>query len=318
MDSSLLSVCVITYNHVNYIKEALEGVFMQKTNFSWELVIADDFSTDGTREILLKYKEKYPDIITLILQEKNVGAGQNWFDLISYPKSKYIAYFEGDDYWIDPYKLQKQVDFLEAHEDFNVVFTNTIVVNKLSETVRIGHYEDRIYTLNDVMRGFIPPTQTILFRNIQNLTLFMNQFSNFPSGDRLIAYYCALHGKIGYIPEQTAAYRDSGEGIWSSNPFYDKIKKSAINFEHFYNILGLSRNSEYCTRKQFLSFCMLLIYCIKYPKSFFKDDNFKFLIQIWKKQKHAKRLKVIFSILKDEIQKKSFVNCFKRVRKDFR
>ena len=107
MDIPLLSVCLITYNHVNFIKQAIDGVLMQKVDFAWELIIADDFSTDGTREILLEYKNKYPDFIKLILQEKNVGSAQNLIDLITVPISKYITYFDGDDYWIDPLKLQK-------------------------------------------------------------------------------------------------------------------------------------------------------------------------------------------------------------------
>ena len=91
---------------------------MQKVDFDYELIIADDYSTDGTREIILDYKENYPGLIKLILQKRNVGPGKNWLDLIEAPKSKYIAYFEGDDYWTDPYKLQKQVDFLEANEGY--------------------------------------------------------------------------------------------------------------------------------------------------------------------------------------------------------
>ncbi|MBA3704787.1 MAG: glycosyltransferase, partial [Bacteroidetes bacterium] len=115
---------MITYNHVNYIRQAIEGVLMQNVDFTWELIIADDCSTDGTREILLEYKRKYPDFIKLILQEKNVGPRQNWFDLINAPLSKYIAYFEGDDYWTDPLKLQKQVTFLESNSNYSFCCTN--------------------------------------------------------------------------------------------------------------------------------------------------------------------------------------------------
>src|SRR5260221_9377408 len=107
MSTPLLSVCLITYNHSKFIRQAIEGVLMQSVNFSWELIIADDCSTDGTREILLEYKQKYPDFIKLILQKQNVGPAKNWLGLITSPKSKYIAYFEGDDFWIHPFKLQK-------------------------------------------------------------------------------------------------------------------------------------------------------------------------------------------------------------------
>jgi glycosyltransferase involved in cell wall biosynthesis len=80
---------------VNFISQAIEGVMMQQVNFPWEFIIADDFSNDGTREIVLDYRKKYPDIIRLILQEKNVGPSKNWHDLIRNAKGKYIAYFEG-------------------------------------------------------------------------------------------------------------------------------------------------------------------------------------------------------------------------------
>ena len=88
MDVPLLSVCSTTYNHVNFIKQAIDGFLVQKVDFALEIIIADYFSTDGTREILLEYENKYPDLIKLILQEKNVGAAQNCIDLITAPKSK--------------------------------------------------------------------------------------------------------------------------------------------------------------------------------------------------------------------------------------
>lgn len=115
--SSLLSVCLITYNHASYIKQAIEGILMQKVGFAWELIIADDFSTDGTREIVIDFQKQHPDFIRLILQEKNVGPDQNWLDLITASKSNYIAYLEGDDYWTDPLKLQRQVDIFLKFPD---------------------------------------------------------------------------------------------------------------------------------------------------------------------------------------------------------
>jgi len=126
----ILSVCLITYNHVKYIEQAIEGVLMQQVDFSFELVIADDFSTDGTRELLLAYKKKYPELIKLILQKKNVGPAKNWMNLITFPQCKYIAYFEGDDYWTDPYKLQKQVDYLERYSSCVGCFSDTSVINE--------------------------------------------------------------------------------------------------------------------------------------------------------------------------------------------
>ena len=126
MESSLLSVRLITYNHEKYIRQAIDSILAQKVNFTWDIVIADDFSTDSTRSILIEYEKKYPNLIKLILQKENVGPARNFVDLISFKTSSYIAYIEGDDYWTDSLKLQKQVDFLEKNIDYSICFHNTL------------------------------------------------------------------------------------------------------------------------------------------------------------------------------------------------
>lgn len=118
----LLSIVTITYNHEPYIRKCIEGVLMQQVNFPIEFIIAEDCSTDGTLAICKEYAEKYPDLIKLITSENNVGAIANERRAMKAAKGKYIAFCEGDDYWTDPLKLQKQVDFLEEHLDYSVTF----------------------------------------------------------------------------------------------------------------------------------------------------------------------------------------------------
>lgn len=120
----LVSVKMITYNHEPYIAQAIEGVIMQETDFPIELIIGEDCSTDRTREIVLDYQKKHPDIIRVITSEKNVGMQKNSFRTNKACRGKYIAICEGDDYWIDPLKLRKQVDFLEANSDYGMVHTD--------------------------------------------------------------------------------------------------------------------------------------------------------------------------------------------------
>lgn len=209
MSAPLLSVCLLTYNHVKYIREAIDGVLMQKTNFSWELIIADDFSTDGTREIVLEYKEKYPDLIKLILQEKNVGSAKNFIDLISAPTSKYIAYFEGDDYWTDPYKLQKQVDFLEEHQDYGLVYMKAICFHQ--ETGRTSKtIGGPATTFNQLIINNEIPTLTVCFRNdiliLYNETV-QPEARNWLMGDYPMWLYFALKAKIYFINETSCVYR---------------------------------------------------------------------------------------------------------------
>ena len=122
MDKPLVSIVTITYNHEPWISMAIEGVLMQKVSFPIEYIIAEDCSTDGTRKICEQYARKYPDIIKLLPSDKNYGAVKNEHRAFVAAKGKYIATCEGDDYWTDPLKLQKQVDFLEAHPEYSVTF----------------------------------------------------------------------------------------------------------------------------------------------------------------------------------------------------
>ena len=113
----MVSVSLICYNQEKYISKAIDSVLMQKTKFDYEIVLSDDCSTDDTAEICKKYAEKYPDIIRLIKRDKNIGGVRNYLENYKLCKGKYISYLEGDDFFVDPYKLQKQVDFLEIPMD---------------------------------------------------------------------------------------------------------------------------------------------------------------------------------------------------------
>lgn len=116
----LVSIVCITYNHEPYLRDALEGFLFQKTTFPFEIILAEDCSTDGTRAICEEYAAKYPDKINYIYRDHNVGYNENEYEAMCAAKGKYIAYCEGDDYWTDSLKLQKQVDFLESHPEYAV------------------------------------------------------------------------------------------------------------------------------------------------------------------------------------------------------
>ena len=234
MKTPLLSVCLITYNHENFIRQAIEGVLMQKVDFDWELIIAEDCSTDNTRTIVLEYKEKYPDFIKLILQEKNVGAAKNWMDLLSAPKSKYIAYFEGDDYWTDSLKLQKQVDFLEANLEYSMCFHQVgILRNEKVEKDIISAHVPETTTILDLAKGNYIHTCSVVFRN--NLfAKFPEYFKKAPVGDYFLHLLNARYGAIKCFEEVMGAYRIHNSSSWSSKtqeeqillwvPFLRKIK----------------------------------------------------------------------------------------------
>lgn len=214
MKIPLLSVCLITYNHEKYIRQAIEGVLCQKVDFDWEFIIADDFSTDGTRAIIIEYKEKFPELIKLILQEKNVGPGRNWFDLMEAPKSKYIAYFEGDDYWIDEKKLQKQVDFLENNTNCVFCFHKAyrISPNNLNyKDVYPKSVNNTIVTTEEFFTIPTIPTASLVYRN----QTILNDFIHHSQGDFVL--YCTMLSKgfAGYLDEIMSVYRLHEKGVSS-------------------------------------------------------------------------------------------------------
>ena len=143
----LVSICSITYNHAPYIRQCLEGFLMQKTSFPFEIIINDDCSTDGTTEIIQEYAEKYPDIIKPIFHDENqyLKGVRGMFATFCYPRAqgKYIALCEGDDYWIDPLKLQKQVDILEKSPHVTMVYTGFRTVNMSS-----NEYSSEVHSQN--------------------------------------------------------------------------------------------------------------------------------------------------------------------------
>ena len=137
MTEPLVSVKMITYNHAPYIARAIEGVLQQKTNFPFELVIGEDCSTDGTREIVFEYQRKYPKLIRVVASEKNLGAAANSRQTTKVCRGKYLAFCEGDDFWHDPSKLQKQVDYLESHPECGLVYSSYDVYHpSLDKTIR--------------------------------------------------------------------------------------------------------------------------------------------------------------------------------------
>lgn len=166
----MVSVALVTYKHEAYIREALDSILMQQVDFPYEIVAGDDCSPDGTRDILREYAGRYPGRFVLLLREKNLGATANSYDIKCHCKGRYIAQLEGDDFWTDPFKLQKQVDFLESHPEYigtahmhNVVDENSRPIEGLD-----GYCEPGRFTMKDyLVEGNLPgQTATLVYRNI--------------------------------------------------------------------------------------------------------------------------------------------------------
>jgi glycosyltransferase involved in cell wall biosynthesis len=205
-----VSVLVLTYNHAPFIAEALDSVLMQRTNFAWELIISEDCSTDGTREIVQDYRRRFPDRIRLLLSEKNLRRLEILGRGIRAARGDFIALLDGDDYWTDPEKLRLQVEYLDAHPECSTCFHNALAVYQDGtqpprEWVQPGQKE--FLTIEDIWRGISITTCATVFRNrLYELPSWFDEMP-IPILDWPLHILNAEHGVFGYIDRVMTAYR---------------------------------------------------------------------------------------------------------------
>jgi len=220
----LVSVRVVTYNHEKYIAQCLEGILMQRANFPFEVVVGEDCSTDRTREIVLRYQEKYPETIKAILSPVNRGTAKNILQIEQVCRGKYHAVCEGDDYWIDPLKLQKQADFMEAHPDVPMCFHDAFVVRDDKQAAPQYYcppaLPERLGVRDILCQTRVIPTASILARG-EILASLPKWRTEIRYGDLLIRLWCAHHGDLAYLGEAMSVYRVHAGGIIMSNRSLD-------------------------------------------------------------------------------------------------
>lgn len=246
----ILSIYVSVYNHKNYIKEALNSILMQKTDYEYEVLVGDDASTDGTTEILKEYEKKYPSKFTMILREKNINDSDtnNFMDLQRRCRGKYMICLEGDDYWTDERKIDKQIDFLENHPDYIAVAHNCVVVDEKSQVTGEVYPEckDQEYTLNHLFNGAgILPGQltTIMHRNYYSnqldIDFSLTRNAKLVPGDRVNIFTLVMNGKVYCMQETMSAYRhitESGNSFSAQNiekPYV--FERDEILYKEFMN-----------------------------------------------------------------------------------
>lgn len=245
MNKPVVSVLMITYNHEKYISEAIEGVLMQKTTFPIELIIGEDFSTDNTRKIVLAYAEKYPDIIRLLLPESNLGMMKNFIGTLKAATGRYIALCEGDDYWIDSYKLQKQVDFLEANEDYSICSHRYRVLDQLKNEYSNDLNENKFlqyesyfdFDKNTYFSGWYTHTLTVVFRNNPNLIKEISKYTSMI--DYTLFYIVIGNSKGRLINFEGAIYRKHSGGVWSNSS--NKLKNHVLLYSVFKELYNENR-----------------------------------------------------------------------------
>lgn len=295
-----VSVCITTYNLVRYIQETIDSVLNQKTSFEYEIIIGDDYSTDGTRDILLQYRELYPNKIILHFQEKNVGVNKNDYDLIRLAKGEYIAWCDGDDYWIDEHKLEKQVQILDSNIGFSCVHTawkdyiqaknvyeDHYIQQKEWERVLKGHkYIDRFLLSMTTGCRF----SSLMYRREYVLD-FINKdasiYLTIPHLQNDFALFCILsnYGPFYYLNEITTIYRIRESSLSQTD---DEKKRFLYNLAllHLKVYLLHYNNSsqsviQICIRKNLEG---LMYYILKYSEYYYlseirkqcKNVNYKF------------------------------------------
>ena len=224
--SPTLSVCILTCNQERFIRQCLDGVMMQQTSFSFDVIIGEDCSTDNTRSIIKEYEARYPGIIKPIYHEKNVGPQRNAYEFC-WPEltGKYIAVCEGDDHWTDPLKLQKQVDFLEQHKDFVLCFHD---VNTVDENNKILKQDEitsgiTVYDWRSIFHKHIA-TLSVVFRNCIPST--HEDFVHTTYGDLFLFTVLSRYGKLADLGFIGGNYRKHAAGTYGGRTLAEKYKGS--------------------------------------------------------------------------------------------
>lgn len=225
LDKPVVSICCITYNHELYIEDALKGFLTQETDFPFEILIHDDASTDRTADIIRQYEAKYPRLIKPIYQTENqYSQGVKVSFKFNFPRAsgEYIAMCEGDDYWVDKFKLQKQHRILEKYKELDLVVHDAFTCNAngeiLQENWSGNYFKDKVISVKKVftVHGQFAPTVSYFFRN-KNLEV-LNAFQDAPIGDLLIEIVLGKNG-IYAMSDIMSAYRTNVSGSWTVNEF---------------------------------------------------------------------------------------------------
>ena len=286
IDNITVVVYMITYNHEKYIKKAIDSVLMQVTNFKFKLIIGEDCSTDNTLKICKKYKDLYPDKIELIKSEKNIGAAANArmvYDACFKSGSKYIAMCEGDDYWTDPFKLQKQVDFLESNSEY-VLCGHSINVVDSEGTFKRLFSKSGTYIRADLLKEhFISTLSAVFVNKLGDLPSFEGAYN----GDTMLFNFILGDKKAYVLPEVMGVQREHCGGVWS-------LKSSSFQLQHIlqtYQILKdrieFNDNEEIIIDKKIKDFEIALVFSTqpligsltgKIPMKYFISEYFNIIL----------------------------------------
>jgi glycosyltransferase involved in cell wall biosynthesis len=228
-----VSVFVLTHDHVAWIGKALDSALEQDAPFPFEILVADDFSTDGTRERVLEYAERHSDLIRTYLPERNLGVAGIWLEAARRCRGEYIAILEGDDYWTSPAKLARQVEFIDSQPEWTSCFHRATLFHddqKAPSRPATPAFDHDVFELDEVIRACFIPFLTVIFRRsaLGGIPSWAFSYAWF---DWLFHIYCARQGPIGFLDEDMASYRVHGGGNWSARDRTTQLEEDLRVYE---------------------------------------------------------------------------------------
>ena len=253
MKDILVSIICKSFNHERYIRKCIDSLVRQKTKFNYEIIVHDDASSDGTADIIREFEKRFPDKIVAIYQKENQHSQKiNSTKKFIFPicRGKYIAICEGDDFWVDDNKLQKQVDFLESHDDYVLCGHSAYYANEDSSLVQNEFFNygngSRTLSTEEIISGWVMSTNSLVFRFSALKEYPVPYKGKARNGDYALMTYLALQGKVYFIDELMSAYRRTSIGsvnwIWRYN-----LELQIKDYTEFINLL--SRLNEYTNGK---------------------------------------------------------------------
>lgn len=311
----LVDINLVAYNHEKFIARAIESVLEQQTDFDYRLIIGDDCSTDNTQSIIRDYAQQYPERIRLLFASEHRGIHTKdrvGIEVFRLSTAKYVAFLDGDDYWSDPNKLQRQVDFLERHPECSVCFHNAEMFyddgSKPPTNLRPADQKE-ISTMEDVLGGMVPLPCTVMFHS--NLLVLSDDFYKVTNADWMMFALLAEHGHIGYIDKVMAAYRMHPGGMWSRLSAKQQLKEHIntyktinkhLNFR--YNQLISAKIAEFKTQHARS--------CLGQYHEVIKKGELKTALRLLMEATHAAPLEVLRPRLLASVCKNGFLGILRK------
>lgn len=248
-----ISAVVTAYNHEKYIAQCLDGILAQKGNFSLEVILGDDCSQDNTRQIMQQYAEKYPNVFILVPPMPNLGVPKNIERCLDECTGDYFAFCEGDDYWTDVYKIQKQLEFLENHPDYSLCFNAIMLYFENDDRYaphpeQLSFHNEAVTTEDLIDTNYIGNFSCCMYR-ASIVKKIPKAIYDIYTADWMFNMACGRFGKIGFIRDWMSVYRIHAKGAWSSKSHRDQCRALCNAIDSYNKFFAYEYNEQFSKLK---------------------------------------------------------------------